>query len=118
MEAMRILVFIFIFVLTSCQTTTEFYDFKKLRKGMEKGEVIETIGVPVRKDRKDQRDWWYYRFYEEGLKFERMVVFDSGKLIYAGRVTVRKGTDNSNQIDQLNERTNELAPTEQNKASE
>lgn len=108
------LVFIF---LIGCQTTSDIVAFKKLQKNMEKGEVLEIIGTPIRKERKYQRDWWYYSFYEGENKFERMVVFDSGKLIYAGRVTTKKGTA-AEDIDSLNERTNELAPIEQIKAEE
>jgi len=115
---MKKIVFFIVFIfLTACQTFSEFHDFKKLQKGMEKGEVIENIGAPIRKDRKFQRDWWYYQFYEQGNKFERMVVFENGKLIYAGRVTTKKGAT-AEEFDQLNERTNELAPQEQLKAEE
>jgi outer membrane protein assembly factor BamE (lipoprotein component of BamABCDE complex) len=85
--------------LLACQTTSEVFAFKKLKLGMEKGEVIEVIGNPMRKERKEQRDWWYYTFYEEGLRFDRMVVFENGKMIYAGRVTKKKGTHSTVQDD-------------------
>jgi outer membrane protein assembly factor BamE (lipoprotein component of BamABCDE complex) len=105
-----ILSLIGLFLLISCQTPSEVFYFKKLRLGMEKGEIVELLGVPVRKERKSQRDWWYYTFYEEGLRFDRMVVFENGKVIYAGRVTKKKGNQSAIEEDELNQKTNELKP--------
>ena len=93
--------------MISCVTiATEIEDFKRIRIGNEKIDVVEIVGNPNRKERKHDRDWWYYQFYYNGKKFNRLVVFENGRVIYAGRVTAPKYEKDANVIDQQHEISN------------
>jgi outer membrane protein assembly factor BamE (lipoprotein component of BamABCDE complex) len=85
--------------LIGCETLTPRQEFRQLRLGMEKGEVTDIVGSPIREERRADKDWWYYQFKEGGRKFERMVVFAEGRVVYAGRVTLPKYIKEAEKID-------------------
>jgi hypothetical protein len=93
-------------VVTACQTDSFNHDFKHLRLGMDKSDVVETVGTAQREERKDGREWWYYTAYEDREKVERMVVFDNGKVIYAGHLAVPHYVKDARLIDRKNEQSN------------
>lgn len=91
----------------ACETLPEDVLFRRVQIGSSKPEVLEILGSPAKKERKFGREWWYYRLeVGEALK-NRMVVFESGKVIYAGRVTLPKYEKNPDQIDKEHEISNQ-----------
>lgn len=83
-----------------CETLTVRQSFGQLAVGMEKGEVAEMIGNPIRRDRKYEKDWWYYQIVDGDKILDRMVVFKDGRLVYAGRVTVPNFVKEADKVDQ------------------
>ena len=74
-------------------------DFASLRLKMEKGEVTDLIGSPTHLERRYGKDWWYYTLVEGRKKYDRMVVFQDGVVVYAGRVTAPKFVKDPDKID-------------------
>lgn len=96
---------LFSLFLLACQTSNDLATFKKSQLGMDKGQIIDILGDPNRKERKDGRDWWYYIIYENNYNYERMVVFENGKVIYSGRVTTPKFIKEAKKVDDENDKT-------------
>ncbi len=103
-------------VLASCATTTFAQDFKRLKKGMEKGDVAERIGSPKRKDNHNEKEWWYYTVYENREKIERMVVFKENKMIYAGKIAKPPYVKDAAEDDKKTQAQNEELDAEMEKA--
>jgi outer membrane protein assembly factor BamE (lipoprotein component of BamABCDE complex) len=105
-----------LFFFCACQTTSLLQDFKRVRLGMDKDNIIETVGNPEREERRDSRDWWYYSSFENQTKYERMVVFQDGKVIYAGRVTTPSYVIDADKVDKHNELINKAVEAEAERA--
>lgn len=85
---------ILVFFISACASDTTFLqDFSRLRKGMDKGDVTDKAGNPVRREHWQDKDWWYYSVFENRSRVERLVVFQNGKLIYAGKIIPRTVSD-------------------------
>jgi outer membrane protein assembly factor BamE (lipoprotein component of BamABCDE complex) len=84
--------------LGACASTpaNEIYN---IHRGMEKADVLEKMGSPLRTERENGNDIWIYRFYEDGGEFkEKVIIFEKGQVTYSGAPltpdTVLKGTPN------------------------
>jgi hypothetical protein len=95
-----------VFIVTGCQTDSFLKDFKHVRLGMDKFDLVETLGDAQRKERRNGKEWWFYTVYENKQKYERLVVFENNKVIYAGRVATPKDFKDADLVDKQNELTN------------
>ena len=93
-------------IICACQTTSFLQDFKTLRIGMDKSDVVEALGTPKKTERKEEKDWWYYSVFENTKNYERLVVFKDNKMIYAGRVPNLNHGEDADTIDKKNEELN------------
>jgi outer membrane protein assembly factor BamE len=69
--------------LTACQASP-LSDFANIKPGMEKNDVLETMGSPRRTQRFHGKDRWTYVFYDKQIRFEKEVQFFEGNAIYIG----------------------------------
>lgn len=70
-------------VLTACQTSMV-RSFEKVQNGMDKHQVLETLGDPSTTTRLHGKDRWIYRFYDDGVAQEKEVHFTNGAVSYVG----------------------------------
>jgi hypothetical protein len=76
--------FLFFFtLLTACQSQP-IKDFEKVSLGQDKSDVIETIGGPSWKDRRQGFDRWTYIIYQDGIRLEKEIRFLDGIVAYKG----------------------------------
>lgn len=74
------LIFTFIFqIVAGCASRNP--NFSRLRVGMDKSDVLETIGNPLRIARVKGHDRWIYIDHLGDAPVERSVVFASGRVI-------------------------------------
>lgn len=69
--------------LAGCQTSLV-HQFEKLHPGMDKHQVLETMGSPQTSNRLHGKDRWIYVFFEDDIRFEKEVHFLNGVAIYVG----------------------------------
>lgn len=50
--------------------------FAKIEIGMERADVLELVGNPLRTERFDGKEKWVYRFYEDDKAIFKQVTFD------------------------------------------
>lgn len=72
----------FIFVL-GCQTPAHL-DWAKVHAGLDKDQVLELMGNPVRTERIKGKDRWTFVFYENQIRREKEVHFLEGIAVYTG----------------------------------
>jgi outer membrane protein assembly factor BamE len=70
-------------VILGCQTN-ELNAYKKLKPGMDKGDVLAIMGSPRRSERFHGEDKWTYQFYSDEIKLEKEVRFSDGTATYIG----------------------------------
>ena len=76
---------IFLFIVLGCQSKPPVKQaFQELKLGALKGDVLETMGSPVRSTRKKGVDRWYYYLTPEASKSIRVLHFKKGVLVYKG----------------------------------
>ncbi len=75
--------FILLLFVLGCQSSL-LKDFSSLQLGIEKNDVLETMGSPRATTRYHGKDRWMYRFYDDGIRFEKEVHFLDGIAIYVG----------------------------------
>lgn len=71
------------FVLAGCQTNMV-NAFNKVKTGMDKDDVLETMGSPRTSQRFHGKDRWRYVFYEDNIRYEKEVHFLEGLAVYVG----------------------------------
>jgi outer membrane protein assembly factor BamE len=59
-------------------------EFKRIHPGMEKDDVLTTMGSPQRTERFHGKDRWTYIFYEDRIRYEKEVHFFEGNAVYVG----------------------------------
>lgn len=69
--------------LTGCQTQAA-RDFARIRPGMEKVDVVDIMGDPQRKIRRQGVDKWTYIYYDNRVRTENEVHFNEGVASYVG----------------------------------
>lgn len=70
-------------LLPACQTSM-LKSFESVRPGMDKHQVLEALGSPTATTRMRGKDRWIYRFYDDGIRFEKEVHFLSGTVVHIG----------------------------------
>lgn len=60
-------------------------NFERIKRGMPKYDVLELLGTPRRSERVKGQDHWTYVFHTKTGYVERVVLFEDGKVIYAGK---------------------------------
>lgn len=70
-------------VLLGCQSEP-INDFNKVSLGHDKSDVLEVVGGPSWKDRRNGMDRWTYIIYQDGVRLERQVQFLDGIVTYSG----------------------------------
>ena len=97
--------------LCSCQTTSRYRSFSKIKEGMTKTSVVETVGGPDHAVRVDGKVRWIYVFYNDGENpEEREVQFVDAKVSYVGPRT--KPETSAEEQDRKNEAANEADASE------
>lgn len=67
-----------------CQTTRH-KEFSKVQDGMDKGQVLETVGNPTRTQRWHGKDRWIYVLYPDKMHADvKEIHFQNGTVIYKG----------------------------------
>ncbi|GIL18095.1 MAG: hypothetical protein BroJett040_18460 [Oligoflexia bacterium] len=99
----RILFLTSLFFVVGCQTTP-LAQYKQVRVGMEKFEVLELMGSPQRNIRASGVDKWTYIFYDQSHRYQREVHFKNDRAIYVGEPVKPKVT--AEQTDSMNDRVN------------
>lgn len=69
--------------LTACQGSMV-RSFESLQPGMDKHQVLESIGNPNSTTRLHGKDRWVYRFYDDGKRYDKEVHFMDGVLVFSG----------------------------------
>ena len=71
------------FLLISCQTAP-LKEFENVGLGHDKADVLEAVGGPSWKDRRQGMDRWTYIIYQDGVRLERQILFADGIVAYKG----------------------------------
>lgn len=79
------LIYLHLFLVSAC-ISNPLDDFGEIFPGMDKTEVLDTMGNPQATQRFYGKDRWTYRFYDRGIHFQKEVHFFEGSVIYAGEV--------------------------------
>lgn len=91
--------------LTACQTSM-LKSFEKVHPGMDKHQVLENLGSPNTSSRIHGKDRWIYRFYEDGIRFDKEIHFLEGVVIYAGETWTPPAEKSAAAVDQRNAESN------------
>lgn len=70
-------------VLSACQGSM-IRSFEKVHPGMDKHQVLETVGTPTSTTRLHGKDRWLYRFYDDGIRFDKEIHFLDGIVVQSG----------------------------------
>lgn len=70
---------IVLWALCSCATPVH-EAFSKVSEGMDKAQVIKTLGDPTHSHRDKGKDIWVYRYYKDSQEYSRTVIFNFGKV--------------------------------------
>lgn len=70
--------------------------------GMEKGEVLESLGGPTLTKRRSNEDVWQYTFYDGDKKIVKELRFKGNKLTYKGEPSLPKSGQTAKDIDARN----------------
>ena len=70
-------------LVQACQTMP-MKDFNTLKLGMDKDQVLEAMGSPVRSERREGIDRWTYIFYDNKTQQIKEVQFTDGVATYVG----------------------------------
>jgi outer membrane protein assembly factor BamE len=72
--------------LSACQTNM-LKEYQTLHVGMEKDDVLSTMGNPQRTQRFHGKDRWTYVFYTDRIRYEKEVQFFEGNAVYVGDIS-------------------------------
>ena len=85
-RSLRILLLAILLATASACQTNETKAYNKLKPGMDKDDVLDTMGDPRRTHRSHGQDRWQYVYYENSQKVTKEVKFEEGNAIYVGEV--------------------------------
>lgn len=85
---LRFLFFSLAFLFISCATSHK-TDFDKIKTGMDRSDVIDQIGSPLKSGWKNGTEIWVYRFYGDGQWIFREVHFKNDFVSYVGGKTMQ-----------------------------
>ena len=80
--------------------------FNKVKTGMDKDDVLETMGSPRSSQRFHGKDRWRYVFYEDNIRYEKEVHFLEGLATYVGDTWEPPTETSAVVVDQKNEQLN------------
>ena len=72
--------------LVGCATNMK-QEFEDLKMGMDKTDVLDSMGSPAQSEIHNGVEYWKYVFYHKKKKMTKEVQFRDGLLIYKGEVT-------------------------------
>ena len=70
-------------LLIGCQSSM-LRSFEKIHLGMDKHQVLDSMGSPNATGRLHGKDRWIYRFYEGSARFDKEIHFLDGVTVYVG----------------------------------
>ena len=70
-------------LIVGCQTAAHI-DWTRVHAGMDKEQILEVMGNPVRTERMNNKDRWTFVFYENQVRQIKEVIFLDGISIYTG----------------------------------
>lgn len=91
------------FALMACQSDP-ISRFSQLKKGMDKGQVVDIIGSPKATSRYQGKDRWHYQLTSSQRVMDKELLFSDGKLVYAGNPV--QPTVTAAEQDKINEKQN------------
>lgn len=82
-----LLILVITMFLGACSTAskTEVEEFKGVKNGMDKSEVLDILGSPKTSYHSNGKDVWNYEIYEKENKFRREIHFQKGLVTYNGK---------------------------------
>ncbi len=81
---------ILLLVLNISCATSALKDFDSVEPGMDRDNVLELIGSPIRANKNNAKKIWTYRFFtEEGEKVYKEVHFERDEVVYVGEAIDR-----------------------------
>lgn len=86
----------------ACQTSM-IRSFDKVQNGMDKHQVLQLLGTPKATTRLHGRDRWLYRFYDDGVRYDKEVHFDDELVVYSGGPWVPPPEKTAVQVDRKHE---------------
>lgn len=103
-------------LLSACQSSPV-KQFDKIQAGMEKNEVLDLMGPPRTTTRLHGKDRWIYVFYEDKIRYEKEVHFQSGNAVYVGDAW-KPAPEKSAEAKDLRTKEEDLAYQEEQKKNE
>lgn len=83
MGKLNLFAFLLFFALSACQTNMK-KAFDEIQLGMDKDEVLATIGGPRAVTRFHGKDRWFISFYHDNIRYDKEVHFTNGFVTYVG----------------------------------
>ena len=81
--------------------------FDEIKPGMDKDQVLDTIGGPRAVTRFHGKDRWFIVFYQDGVRYEREIHFSNGIADYVGESYVAPEEKQAAYVDKKNEESND-----------
>lgn len=104
-KSLLALVFILV-ALSGCQTNMK-KAFDEIKPGMDKDQVLETIGGPRAVTRFHGKDRWFIMFYQDDIRYEREIHFSNGIADYVGESYVAPEEKQAAYVDKKNQESND-----------
>lgn len=104
------------FWLAGCASTPLSQEFERVQPGMEKDAVLEIMGAPKVYRRVKTKDIYTYVFYENGVRIEKEIQFEGGRVVYAGNLSEPK--ESAEAADERIRKENEQAEAEYQRKKE
>ncbi len=92
--------------LNGCQTNMK-KAFDEIKPGMDKDQVLETIGGPRAVTRFHGKDRWFVMFYQDDIRYEREIHFSNGIADYVGESYVAPEEKQAANVDKKNQESND-----------
>lgn len=89
-------------LLSGCQTNMV-KAFDGLMVGMDKDQVLESIGGPRAVTRFHGKDRWFILYYHDNVRFEKEIHFQDGVAVYIGKPYEAPPEEQAAYIDKMNE---------------
>lgn len=92
--------------LSGCQTNLK-KAFDEVKIGMDKDQVLDTIGGPRAVTRFHGKDRWFIMFYQDDVRYEREIHFSNGIADYVGESYVAPAEKQAAYVDKKNQESND-----------
>lgn len=81
---------VWVLAFVGCATTGNIEQFSKVKRGMEKTDVVEILDSPYRVFRVNDTDVWVYRFRKNDVWETREIHFRDGTVQFSGEPLTRE----------------------------